>query len=197
LSPNPSSLSAYEQLAFSTIHIECETDAGITTAVKSKMAVDDTVKAYQVNVETQNHVVTLSGDMNSSLAKERAIVIARETDGVRDVIDRLVVTDTTPTSGLTDRTADSAHDLGVAVKHDANDAADHAADAADDVAASAKRGGNAIADGSKEVGVATKDAAVKVGKATARGAKKVGTSLPLAREHMSARVKESRCERMW
>ena len=37
-----------------------QTDAGITTAVKSKLAADDTVKAYKVDVDTQNKVVTLS-----------------------------------------------------------------------------------------------------------------------------------------
>src|SRR4051812_12017443 len=80
-----------------------QTDAGITTAVKSKMAADDTVKGYQINVDTRNHVVTLKGDVNTSVARERAIVIARETDGVRDVIDRLKVGETAATSGLLDR----------------------------------------------------------------------------------------------
>ena len=37
------------------------TDTGITTAVKSKLAADDTVKAYQVDVDTDNGVVTLNG----------------------------------------------------------------------------------------------------------------------------------------
>ena len=46
-----------------------QTDAGITSAVKSKLAADDTVKAYQVDVDTNNHVVTLSGDVNTSVAK--------------------------------------------------------------------------------------------------------------------------------
>src|SRR5690242_17080421 len=76
-----------------------QTDAGITTAVKSKLAADDTVKAYQVNVDTANYVVTLTGDVNSPLAKERAVEIARNTDGVRDVIDQIRVTDTAATSG--------------------------------------------------------------------------------------------------
>ena len=38
-----------------------QTDAGITTNVKTKMAADDTVKAYQIDVDTRNGVVTLSG----------------------------------------------------------------------------------------------------------------------------------------
>ena len=72
---------------------------GYMKAVKSKLAADTTVKAYQVYVDTSNHVVTLKGDVNTSLAKERAVQIARNTDGVRDVIDQLRVIDTAATSG--------------------------------------------------------------------------------------------------
>jgi hyperosmotically inducible periplasmic protein len=88
-----------------------KTDAGISTNVKSKMAVDDTVKAYQIDVDTQNGVVTLSGAVDSSLAKERAVQIARTTDGVRDVVDRITVSESTATGGLLDRDNDiDAHD---------------------------------------------------------------------------------------
>jgi hyperosmotically inducible protein len=67
------------------------------------MAADDTVKAYQVNVDTKNGVVTLTGDVDSALAKERAVQIARNTDGVRDVVDNITVTESAPTGGLYDR----------------------------------------------------------------------------------------------
>jgi hyperosmotically inducible periplasmic protein len=80
-----------------------QTDAGITTNIKSKMAADDTVKAHQLNVDTRNGVVTLTGDVDSSLAKERAVQIARTTDGVRDVVDNITVTESAPTGGLYDR----------------------------------------------------------------------------------------------
>jgi hyperosmotically inducible periplasmic protein len=80
-----------------------QTDAGITTNVKAKMAADDTVKAYQVNVDTRNGVVTLTGDVDSPLAKERAVQITRNTDGVRDVVDNITVTESAPTGGLYDR----------------------------------------------------------------------------------------------
>lgn len=79
-----------------------QTDAGITTNVKSKLAADDTVKAYQVDVDTDNRVVTLSGDVETTAAKERAIMLARETDGVRDVIDQIRVDETAATSGIDD-----------------------------------------------------------------------------------------------
>lgn len=80
-----------------------QTDAGITTNVKSKMAADDTVKAHEINVDTKNGVVTLTGDVDSPIAKERAVQIARTTDGVREVVDHLTVTEAAPTGGLYDR----------------------------------------------------------------------------------------------
>ena len=80
-----------------------QTDAGITTNVKSKMAADDSVKALEINVDTRNGVVTLTGDVDSAIAKERAVQIARTTDGVREVVDNLTVTESAPTGGLFDR----------------------------------------------------------------------------------------------
>lgn len=76
-----------------------QTDAGITTNVKTKLAADDTVKAYQVNVDTRNGVVTLSGEVENTAAKEQAIRIARDTEGVRDVIDQIRVGEAAATAG--------------------------------------------------------------------------------------------------
>ena len=80
-----------------------QTDAGITTNIKSKMAADDTVKAHQINVDTSNGVVTLTGDVDSPIAKERAVQIAKNTSGVREVVDNITVTESAPTGGLYDR----------------------------------------------------------------------------------------------
>ena len=132
-----------------------QTDAGITTAVKSKLAVDDTVKAYQVDVDTSNHVVTLKGDVNTSLAKERAVEIARNTNGVRDVIDQLRVLDTAATSGRLD-------DGDVSIKVD------------DSVKSDAEQAGHETKEAVKHGAEATKNAAEKTADKTVEGAKKVG-----------------------
>ena len=42
-----------------------QSDAGITTAVKSKLAADDTVKAYRIDVDTKDKVVTLKGNVDT------------------------------------------------------------------------------------------------------------------------------------
>jgi hyperosmotically inducible protein len=79
-----------------------QTDTGITSAVKSKMAADDTVKASEINVDTHNHVVTLNGTVGSKAERERAVMIARNTKGVNSVIDDLRV-GPVATSGTFDR----------------------------------------------------------------------------------------------
>ena len=57
-------------------------------AVTNRIA-DDLVKARQINVDTQDKVVTLTGQVNSAEEETRALQIARGTDGVRDVIDQI------------------------------------------------------------------------------------------------------------
>jgi hyperosmotically inducible protein len=83
-------------LALSTaavfVAVACsQSDPGVTTAVKSKLAADDTVRAYQIDVDTDDRVVTLSGTVETSAEKEHAVMLARQTDGVRDVVDQITV----------------------------------------------------------------------------------------------------------
>ena len=112
-----------------------QSDSGITTKVKTAMAADPIVKAYQVDVTTENKVVTLTGDVETTAAKEQAARIARQTDGVRDVIDRLRVNDTAATSGLLndsgraidsgiDRTTEAAKDAATATGRAAKETSD-------------------------------------------------------------------------
>ncbi len=66
-------------------------DGALTAKIKSKMALDDSVKALDINVDTSGGVVTLRGTVHSQAERTRALQLARETDGVRTVNDRLVV----------------------------------------------------------------------------------------------------------
>jgi len=106
-----------------------QSDPGITTAVKSKLAADDTVKAYQIDVDTSNGVVTLTGNVDSSAAKEKAIILARGQNGVADVIDHLNVG--APATSTTGEIKDDLNAAGRATK----DAGDRAVDATKDAAA--------------------------------------------------------------
>ena len=66
-------------------------DGALTAKIKSKMALDDTVKALSIDVDTDEGVVTLSGTVNSAAERTKAVQLAKETAGVTSVIDRLVV----------------------------------------------------------------------------------------------------------
>jgi hyperosmotically inducible protein len=66
-------------------------DGSITAKIKAKMALDDTVKALNIDVDTDGSIVTLTGRVKSAAERERAMRLARETDGVSSVVDRLAV----------------------------------------------------------------------------------------------------------
>jgi osmotically-inducible protein OsmY len=100
-----------------------QTDTGITTAVKSKMAADDTVKASEINVDTHNHVVTLNGTVGSQAEKERAVMIARNTNGVNAVVDDLTIGPVATSGSLgRDRDADRDRDYSESAEQTARDA---------------------------------------------------------------------------
>jgi hyperosmotically inducible periplasmic protein len=66
-------------------------EAAITTKIKAKMALDDSVKSRTIDVTTNGSTVTLSGTVRTPAERTRALALARDTDGVTKVIDRLVV----------------------------------------------------------------------------------------------------------
>ena len=75
-------------------------DSGVTSSVEDRLESDTAVQADAIDVTTQDGVVTLSGEVGSQVEREQAVMIARQTDGVRDVVDRLRVADATPTTGF-------------------------------------------------------------------------------------------------
>jgi hyperosmotically inducible periplasmic protein len=64
-------------------------DASVTTKIKAKMTLDDLVKARSIDVATDGSTVTLSGRVHSNDERDRAVRLARETEGVQQVVDRL------------------------------------------------------------------------------------------------------------
>jgi osmotically-inducible protein OsmY len=66
-------------------------DGQITAKIKAKMALDDTVKALDVNVDTNGTTVTVTGQVGSAAQRERVLQLARETQGVKEVVDHLRV----------------------------------------------------------------------------------------------------------
>jgi len=66
-------------------------DAELTAKIKSKMALDDTVRARTIGVSTTDGVVTLAGTIGSTAERDQAVRLARDTKGVKQVVDHLKV----------------------------------------------------------------------------------------------------------
>lgn len=66
-------------------------DAAVTAKVKTALIRDEVVKARQVEVETFKGTVQLSGFVDTAEHRERAAQIARNVDGVTEVVNNIMV----------------------------------------------------------------------------------------------------------
>jgi osmotically-inducible protein OsmY len=66
-------------------------DAEITASVKTALIDADNVNADSIDVDTKDNVVTLSGTVGSEAEREEAERIAREREGVEEVVNDLRV----------------------------------------------------------------------------------------------------------
>src|SRR5436190_1239035 len=98
------------------------TDAATTAAVKSKFLGDTKVSGLNINVDTRDNVVTLTGTVHSTAEKAEAERLARNTTGVKSVISKLTV----------DPKKTPANDTKTAAKADAKEAKDDVKDSAKD-----------------------------------------------------------------
>ena len=66
-------------------------DSGITMNVKSRLLDDPDVKGLKIDVDTRDGVVFLTGTVRSDVEKQKAIQLAKDTKGVRDVQANLTI----------------------------------------------------------------------------------------------------------
>jgi len=66
-------------------------DAGITAGVNSKLLGAKGVSTFDINVDTDNGIVTLNGDVPSSKIKNKVISLAKQVKGVKKVISKLKI----------------------------------------------------------------------------------------------------------
>ena len=66
-------------------------DAWVTAKVQSKYFLDDTVKGNDIDVDTQDGIVTLTGNVQTEAQHRQAIALARSTEGVTEIKDQLTV----------------------------------------------------------------------------------------------------------
>jgi hyperosmotically inducible protein len=66
-------------------------EGSLTAKIKAKMALDDTVKALNLDVDTNGSVVTISGTVSTEAERSKAVQLAKETEGVTQVVDRIQI----------------------------------------------------------------------------------------------------------
>ncbi|HXG55215.1 MAG TPA: BON domain-containing protein [Vicinamibacterales bacterium] len=66
-------------------------EGSMTAKIKAKMALDDHVKALGLDVDTVGTIVTVSGSVTTEAERDRALALARDTQGVTQVVDRIVI----------------------------------------------------------------------------------------------------------
>jgi hyperosmotically inducible periplasmic protein len=70
---------------------EVITDGWITTRVKSKFLDEGVLKGSDIHVETNDHVVTLTGTVPTAAGRARAVEQAKEVEGVHRVVDKMTI----------------------------------------------------------------------------------------------------------
>jgi len=119
-------------------------DAAITASVKAKFTSDDVVKARNIDVDTQDGLVSLRGTVASQSEADRAVRIAEQVDGIRQVRSYLkldtaeIPADSTDTSeelkqtadNLGDKIEDGADKIGNQIEKGVDAAGEKTADAA-------------------------------------------------------------------
>lgn len=70
---------------------EVITDGWISSRIKTKFMADEALRASSIKVDTNDHVVTLSGAVPDEAAHTKALAAAKEVEGVKRVVDKLQI----------------------------------------------------------------------------------------------------------
>lgn len=107
----PSRLSGY---------MDTVNDATITAKVKSNLLWNRNTDGLDIGVDTENGVVTLKGAVESGVQRDLTVQMARNTSGVREVVDRLKIDPDAP--GISDAISESVGAAAERAGQAANDA---------------------------------------------------------------------------
>jgi len=66
-------------------------DAAITAKVRTALLAEPSLKSFDINVDTKDAMVTLSGNVGTNDLRDRAKQISSSTAGVNGVIDNLIL----------------------------------------------------------------------------------------------------------
>jgi osmotically-inducible protein OsmY len=78
-------------------------DGWITSKVKAKLAADPSVNPFEIDVDTTDGVVRLSGTVEGEKARSEAVRLAENTDGVVRVVNDIEIGDPTFAQNVNDK----------------------------------------------------------------------------------------------
>jgi osmotically-inducible protein OsmY len=88
-------------------------DSKITAKIESKLVADSETSALKIKVETNAAVVTLSGTVPTETEKSKAETLAKDTDGVKRVVNQIKVDQSSASStGIRDKAGEAAKEVG-------------------------------------------------------------------------------------
>lgn len=71
--------------------LEQPVDSAIAASISSSLRVDPVLRNFNIQVEVEGGVVTLQGEVDGQTSQEKALTLARQVDGVKEVRNELKV----------------------------------------------------------------------------------------------------------
>lgn len=103
-------------LCFVACSSQAVDDSTVTAKVKTKLAADAETSAIKIGVETKGGVVTLSGTVPTETEKQKAEQIARNTDGVKRVVNDIAVNpESLGATNMREKAGEAAKEIGQTV----------------------------------------------------------------------------------
>jgi hyperosmotically inducible periplasmic protein len=95
-------------------------DSTLTAKVKTKLATDSQTSAIKIGVDTNGGVVTLSGTVPTDTEKKKAEELAKNTDGVKRVLNKISVDpNSLGATNFGDKAGAAARQVGAAISDEA------------------------------------------------------------------------------
>jgi osmotically-inducible protein OsmY len=142
-------------------------DSWITMKLHSQFVPEDVLDGSDIDVRTRNRVVTLTGTVPTAAARARAVEIAKETEGVAKVNDRLRIgsADRDRAEGTMGRTADD----DIVGRDGDRDVAGRRPNEVDDARESGREAGERTRETAREAGRETRETVGTAGRAVTDG----------------------------
>lgn len=92
-------------------------DVGISAKIKAKLTADTETSAIKIGVDTTNRVVTLSGVVPTEREKAKAEQLARNTEGVSQVVNNITINPASlGATNIGEKARDAANDAAILAK---------------------------------------------------------------------------------